>query len=84
MKRGVLLLAGLAAPETVLACEKCFGGAGGQVGEGISFAMLALIAMTGFIWAGIGAFFINMRRRAGRLEPGDLVVTEDGEVKPSA
>jgi hypothetical protein len=25
-------------------------------------------------------FFINMRKRARLLEPGDLIVTEDGEI----
>ena len=83
MKRAVLvMLAVLATPEAAFACEKCFGGAEGPVGEGISMAMLALLGMTGFLWAGIGAFFINMRRRARQLAPGDLAVGEDGSVLP--
>lgn len=70
-------------PETALACEKCFG-AGGEA-EGITLAMLSLIAMTGLVWGGIGAFFLNIRRRTRQLEPGELAVTEQGDlVAPAA
>ena len=75
-----LLLLMSAVPQAAFACEKCFGGADGSVGEGISLAMLALLGMTGVLWAGIGAFFVNMRRRARQMEPGTLAVTENGEV----
>ena len=66
-------------PEAAWACEKCFGAAGDET-TGISMAMLALLGMTGLVWGGIGMFFINMRKRARLLEPGDLIVTEDGEI----
>lgn len=68
----------LAWPGTAQACERCFG-AGGEA-TGITLAMLALVAMTGIVWGGIGAFFINVRRRARRFAHGALVVTEDGDL----
>ena len=70
-------------PELAYACEKCFGGGDTETAHAISLAMLALVVMTGIIWGGIGAFFMNMRHRARRLEPGDLVVTEDGDIQSS-
>ena len=78
-------LAGLyaALPEVALACEKCFGvGSDSATAEGISMAMLAMLAMIGVIWGGFGAFFIHMRKRARLLEPGDLIVTEYGDIRP--
>jgi hypothetical protein len=44
-------------------------------------AMLALIGMTSVVWGGIGAFFLHVRRRGHMLEPGDLIVTENGEIR---
>jgi hypothetical protein len=70
----------LALPDVAWACEKCFGAGAGNEATGISMAMLALLGMTGLVWGGIGMFFINMRKRARLLEPGDLIVTEDGEI----
>ncbi len=82
--KAFLALAGLAAlalPEVAWACEKCFGaGADTQTAESITASMLALIALTGVVWGGIGMFFVNMRKRARMLEPGDLVVTETGDI----
>ncbi len=73
---------GLTHPEAAWACEKCFGG--GSEAEGITMAMLALVAMTGVVWGGIGAFFVNMRRRIRQIEPGSLVVSEHGDLLESA
>ena len=70
-----------ALPGAAVACEKCFGvGSDTALSEGISLAMLALIAMMGVIWTGFGAFFVHMRRRARLLEPGDLIVDEYGTI----
>jgi hypothetical protein len=44
-------------------------------------AMLALIGMTSIVWGGIGAFVLNVRRRTQMLEPGDLIVTESGDIQ---
>jgi hypothetical protein len=43
--------------------------------------MLLLVAMTGVVWGGIGAFFYNVRKRTQLLEPGETVVTEYGEIR---
>lgn len=69
-------------PMTAAACETCFGAkVDTPATRGIALAMLMLVGMTGVVWGGIGAFFLHLRRRARMLEPGDLVVTEDGEIR---
>lgn len=79
----VLLLAlAVLMPEVAHACESCFGSSSdSDTVRGISLAMASLLAVTGFIWGGIGMFFLNMRRRAKRLEPGHLIVNEYGEIR---
>lgn len=71
-------------PDAALACEVCWGA---QVDHptvrAIGAAMLLLIGMTGFVGGGIGAFFLNVRRRTRLREPGDLMVTETGEIRKS-
>lgn len=82
-----LALAGaavLAFPDAAYACEKCFGAGSDEVTvKAIFMSMLALFSMVTFVWGGIGLFFINTQRRAKMLEPGDLVVTEYGDLCPS-
>ena len=75
----------LALPEAALACERCFGAGGVDtpVTQGIGLAMLSLLAMTAVVMGGIAAFFVNVWKRARRLEPGAMVVTEDGDVRPN-
>lgn len=69
------------APTAVSACEVCWGASiDTPTTRGIGMAMLSLIAMTGLVGGGIGAFFYNMKRRADLLEPGDLEVTESGDI----
>ena len=75
---GMMLLAW---PGTAQACERCFG-AGGAA-EGITLAMLALVAMTGVVFGGIGAFFLNVRRRTRQRAPGTLVVSQAGDLQAS-
>ena len=69
-------------PLGAAACEVCWGA---QVDtpttRGISMAMLALIGMTSIVGGGIGAFFYNMKRRTEMLRPGDLEVTEFGNIQ---
>ena len=68
-------------PTVVSACEVCWGASiDTPTTRGIGMAMLSLIAMTGLVGGGIGAFFYNMKRRADLLEPGDLEVTESGDI----
>lgn len=69
-------------PRGVYACSVCFGlGVDNATTRGISMAMLGLLAVLGVVWGGVGAFFINMRRRAKMLEPGEWVVTEEGDIE---
>ncbi|MCH8961436.1 MAG: hypothetical protein IH820_08965 [Bacteroidetes bacterium] len=74
----------LALPDVAYACEKCFGaGSDETTVKAIFMSMLALFGMVTFVWGGIGLFFINMRRRAKMLEPGNFVVTQYGDLRPS-
>ena len=74
----------LALPDVAYACEKCFGaGSDETTVKAIFMSMLALFGMVTFVWGGIGMFFVNMRRRAKMLEPGDFVVTPYGDLRPS-
>lgn len=69
-------------PQPVYACSACFGlGVDNETTRGISMAMFGLLAVLGIVWGGIGAFFINMRRRTKMLEPEDWVVTEEGRIE---
>lgn len=78
LSAGLLLLV----PRTAVACSVCFGlGVDNATTRGISLAMLGLLAVLGVVWGGIGAFFMKMRRRSQRLEPGDWVVTEQGHIE---
>ncbi len=74
----------LALPDVAYACEMCFGaGSDETTVKAIFMSMLALFGMVTFVWGGIGMFFINMRRRAKMLEPGDFVVTPYGDLRTS-
>jgi hypothetical protein len=70
-----------ATPGTAMACQQCFGGGvNSPTTYGITMAMLALVLTTGFVGGGIAAFFVNVRKRTRMLEPGELVVTDEGDL----
>ena len=78
LSAGLLILL----PRGAYACSVCFGlGVDNATTRGISMAMLGLLAVLGVVWGGIGAFFMRMHRRTQMLEPGDWVVTEQGEIE---
>ena len=82
-----LLLAGVALltlPEAAYACEKCLGigGANEATIDALVMSMASLLAMVGFVGGGIGMFFMNMRKRAKQLEPGEFVVNQYGDLRP--
>ena len=79
----ILIFMGLfATPHGAYACSVCFGlGVDNATTRGISMAMLGLLVVLGVVWGGIGAFFLNMRRRAQMLEPGEWVVNEEGHIE---
>ena len=85
--KACVVLAGVAVltlPDVAYACEMCFGaGSDETTVKAIFMSMFALFSMVVFVWGGIGLFFVNMRRRAKRLEPGDFVVTQYGDLRPS-
>lgn len=73
---------GIVSPAIAAACDTCWGASvDTPTTQGITMAMLALIGMTSVVWGGIGAFFLHARRRGHMLEPGDLIVTENGEIR---
>ena len=83
-----LVLAGsalLVFPETAHACEKCLGigGANEATIDALVMSMASLLAMVGFVGGGIGMFFMNMRKRAKMLEPGDFIVNQYGDLRPT-
>lgn len=86
LRRGVLLLAigvvtWAALPIVASACEICWGArVDTPTTRGISAAMASLIGIIGLVGGGIGAFFYNIKRRSDLLAPGDLEVTESGDI----
>lgn len=81
----VLLVAAVfSMPDAAFACDSCWGArVDTPTTRGISLAMMALIGMTSIVWGGIGAFFLHVRRRTRLLEPGDLIVTDRGDLRES-
>lgn len=73
-------LAMLLLPQLIFACDKCFGAGAVNtpVTQGIGFAMLLLLGVTGGVLSAIVAFFIHMGRRAELIESGKLLLTEQG------
>ncbi len=72
-------------PGIATACEQCLGtgGANGPTIRALFFSMASLLLMIGFVGAGIGAFFFNMRQRTKRLGPGNVAVNEQGDLTPN-
>ncbi len=76
------ILAASVIPDVVWACDSCWGAkVDTPTTRGISMAMTALIGMTSLVWGGIGAFFFHVRRRSRLLEPGELIVTQRGDLR---
>jgi hypothetical protein len=68
-------------PLVAGACQTCFGvSIDTPTTRGIAVAMLLLVGVTGVVGCAICAFFLHVRRRIRMLEPGGLVVTEEGEI----
>lgn len=87
MKNRILLLGAFAVmivqliPNIVVACPRCFGaGVDTPVTQGISFAMLSLILITGGVLSGIVLFFLKMRKHAKQYELSKLAVSEQGRL----
>lgn len=77
-----MLIAVCAVPDAASACDSCWGAkVDTPTTRGIAMAMTALIGMTGVVLGGISAFFLHVRRRTRLLEPGQLIVTENGDIR---
>ncbi len=81
----VLAVALLALPEAAYACEHCIGigGANETTINALVMSMASLLAMIGFVGGGIGMFFMHMHKRAKMLEPGEFVVNQYGDLRPT-
>lgn len=68
-------------PKLALACDRCFGASvDTPTTQGIQMAMLTLLAFVGLAGLGIVMFFVNMTKRSQMLEPGETVVTAEGDL----
>ncbi|NIT56627.1 MAG: hypothetical protein GWN00_10460, partial [Aliifodinibius sp.] len=66
-------------PKYFYACPYCFGATGDNpTSQGISYAMLALLVLTGTVLTGIVLFFKNMQKRARKIASGEMLLTEQG------
>lgn len=58
----------LALPEIASACATCFGAPDAPATKGMNNAILALLAVVGVVWVGIGKVALDFRRRSKRLQ----------------
>ncbi len=71
MKNTVKLSAAFAAvvffltlPNSVFACGSCYGAADSPATNGMNFAILSMIGITGGVLAAMTSFFVYLRKRA--------------------
>lgn len=64
----VLAIVLLALPEIAAACATCFGAPDAPATKGMNNAILALLAVVGVVWVGIGKVALDFRRRSKRLQ----------------
>ena len=54
----------LLAPASAFACGSCYGAADSSATNGLNFAILSMIGVTGGVLAGMTSFFFYLRKRA--------------------
>jgi len=59
-----LLIMVLCFPSSVFACGSCYGAADSPATNGMNFAILSMIGITGGVLAAITSFFLYLRKRA--------------------
>jgi len=55
-------------PRVLSACPSCYGNPDEAMTQGMNFAILSLLGITGGVLAAFAAFFIQLRRRARSLQ----------------
>jgi len=76
-----LFMISLFVPKLALACQSCFGAnVNTATTQGIAFAMLGLLGVTGVVSTGIVMFFLNIKKRA-RLFSQKVGVMDSTESK---
>ena len=60
----VLVIMVLCFPDPVFACGSCYGAADSPATNGMNFAILSMIGITGGVLAAITSFFLYLRKRA--------------------
>ena len=61
---GITVLLLLMMPDIVLACGSCYGAADSSATNGMNFAILSMLGITGSVLAGMASFFLFLRKRA--------------------
>lgn len=51
-------------PHKVSACAVCFGAPDSQIAKGVSWSVIALLAIVMIVLTGVAAFFIYLAKRA--------------------
>ena len=54
----------LSSPAAALACGTCYGAADSSATNGMNFAILSMLGITGTVLAAMTSFFLYLRRRA--------------------
>lgn len=54
------------------ACPVCFGEKGSAATEGLNWAIMFLLGVTGTVLSAIGAFFLRMKKRSKMTLGGDI------------
>jgi hypothetical protein len=58
------VLAAVFLPSSVFACGSCYGAADSPATNGMNFAILSMIGITGGVLAAMSSFFLYLRKRA--------------------
>ncbi len=59
-----VLIAALCLPSSVFACGSCYGAADSPATNGMNFAILSMLGITGGVLATMTSFFLYLRKRA--------------------
>ncbi len=61
---GLLAVLILVAAQPSFACPSCYGAADSAETQGVNWAILSLLGVTGTVLFGVGALFFSLRKRA--------------------